>query len=289
MWKYTPWDSLLVLITCSELALKIGWGLYAESAPLWLNLMMVSLLVFLYFYNFIVVNHEFMHTSFFNSKRLNNFYLVLSSANLMYPMSIIKAGHNDHHIYNNDKLKNGTTQDLTSTWLMGKKGQQEHFLPYALLGFFRQNAPSELKKMIPELKTKSFGQFLYYEIGFALLVCSIICFINWQWFLFGILPTMYFGWVLTDTQNYFEHHRATDPENRYANSVSYYGKIYNFFWFNEGYHQEHHLEPTCHWTERPSLRQKNEELFKSNNAYEASVPAMYGFFDKGVSQRKTSN
>lgn len=285
VWKYTRWDMILVMITLGELTLKITWAFHAAEASLFTNLLVVALLVFLYFYNFIVVNHEFMHTPFFTSDRLNAIYLVISSANLMYPMSIIKEGHNLHHIHNNDRLKDNTTQDPTSTWLFGKNGQQEHFLPYILLGFFRQNTPAELKKILPELKGKSYGKYLYWEILAALAVCITIFSINSLWFLLGVLPTIYLGWVLTDNQNYFEHHRASNPESRHADSVSYYGKLYNLLWFNEGYHQEHHLKPNCHWKDRPALRAENESEFCKQNAYQAALPAMFGFMDKGHNQR----
>ncbi|MCB1614382.1 MAG: fatty acid desaturase [Pseudomonadales bacterium] len=285
LWKYTAWDAILVLITLTELGLKIGWAFYAAEAGLAANCLVVLLLILLYFYNFIVVNHEFMHTPFFNAEKLNAIYLVLSSANLMYPMSIIKEGHNFHHIHNNDPLRNGTTQDPTSTWLYGKDGKQEHFVRYALCGFFRQNTPSELKKILPGLRDKSYGKYLYWEIAAAALVCLTIISINWLWFVLGVLPTIYFGWVLTDNQNYFEHHRATNPESRYADSVSYYGKLYNLLWFNEGYHQEHHLKPNCHWKDRPALRTEAEKAFKAQGAYQASLPAMFGFLDKGKNQR----
>ena len=36
-------------------------------------------------------------------------------------------------------------------------------------------------------------------------------------------------------------------------SVSCYSRLYNFVWFNNGYHQEHHFRPQVHWTELPTL------------------------------------
>ena len=41
-----------------------------------------------------------------------------------------------------------------------------------------------------------------------------------------------------------------------TNSVSAYGKLYNFVWFNNGYHQEHHFRPGTHWMDLPKVRKE---------------------------------
>ena len=48
----------------------------------------------------------------------------------------------------------------------------------------------------------------------------------------------------------------THPGNYFANSVSSYNRLYNLFWFNNGYHQEHHWDPKTHWTMMDRLRQQ---------------------------------
>jgi fatty acid desaturase len=79
--------------------------------------------------------------------------------------------------------------------------------------------------------------------------------------------------------NYYEHHRATDPDNRLADSVSYYGRWYNLMMFNEGYHQEHHLKPHLHWTRRPQVHGEWGEKFTDAGAHEARKPPLLGFLD----------
>jgi fatty acid desaturase len=59
------------------------------------------------------------------------------------------------------------------------------------------------------------------------------------------LPGYVFGIVLCYLQGHYEHVRGT---------VSHYGRLYNFLFFNDGYHVEHHACPGMHWRELPRQR-----------------------------------
>jgi uncharacterized membrane protein len=52
------------------------------------------------------------------------------------------------------------------------------------------------------------------------------------------LPGIAIGLVLCQLQGFFEHAGGT---------TSHYGRIYNFLFFNDGYHVEHHARPGAHW------------------------------------------
>jgi hypothetical protein len=53
------------------------------------------------------------------------------------------------------------------------------------------------------------------------------------------LPGMAIGLTLCQLQGFFEHAGGT---------TSHYGRLYNFLFFNDGYHVEHHARPGAHWT-----------------------------------------
>jgi hypothetical protein len=61
------------------------------------------------------------------------------------------------------------------------------------------------------------------------------------------VPAWYLGQVSAYAENYLEHYGA-DPYNKLKDSASCYGKLHNLIWFNNGYHQEHHLRPAMHWS-----------------------------------------
>jgi hypothetical protein len=63
-------------------------------------------------------------------------------------------------------------------------------------------------------------------------------------FFLGVyVPGYLAGLGLCALQGHFEHARGT---------TSHYGWLYNWCFFNDGYHAEHHLRPGAHWSRLPS-------------------------------------
>lgn len=56
--------------------------------------------------------------------------------------------------------------------------------------------------------------------------------------LWAYLPGWAMGLALCYLQGHYEHARGT---------TSHYGRVYNLLFFNDGYHVEHHLNPTSTW------------------------------------------
>lgn len=191
-----------------------------------------------------------MHTPWFKSNLLNSLYSALNSINIGFPQIYYHHEHLQHHRYVNDRQdEQGLTQDPTSTFAFGENDDHEKLLPYCFLGLFR----ADLVHSYQDIQKKGGGIRLWTETGFILAGWAIMMLLSWQYFLLVYLPTFYFGWCLEHLENYYEHFGGV-PEDRYANSTSYYGRLYNWLFCNEGYHQEHHLRPNVHWRYRPQTR-----------------------------------
>jgi hypothetical protein len=67
-------------------------------------------------------------------------------------------------------------------------------------------------------------------------------------FLTAYLPGYGLGLLLCQLQGQMEHRQTRSP----TRGVSYYGRLYNWLWFNDGYHAEHHRFPSEHWTRLPA-------------------------------------
>jgi hypothetical protein len=81
------------------------------------------------------------------------------------------------------------------------------------------------------------------EIGVIGAVWAVALLIAPATFLGSYLPGYALGLVLCYLQGHFEH--------AHGRTISHYGRIYNLCFFNDGYHVEHHLRPSDHWTQLP--------------------------------------
>jgi fatty acid desaturase len=64
------------------------------------------------------------------------------------------------------------------------------------------------------------------------------------WFLITVyLPGWLLGLAICHIHGHYEHAHGT---------TSHYGRLYNFLFFNDGYHVEHHARPHVHWRDLPS-------------------------------------
>jgi fatty acid desaturase len=109
--------------------------------------------------------------------------------------------------------------------------------------------------------------------------------VNWRYFVFFYLPAYYLGWVLSYAQGYLEHYRC-EPGNPLANSVSSYHRLYNWLWFNNGYHQEHHWDPKVHWTRMPQLHEQIKAQMVANGTRMLQGPHLTAFFEDWLNERK---
>ena len=86
------------------------------------------------------------------------------------------------------------------------------------------------------------------EVGVIAAAWSLMLFKAPHAFLLVHLPGYALGLLLCQWQGTMEHERGDDG------GISHYGAFYNFAWFNDGYHAEHHRWPSEHWTRLPARR-----------------------------------
>jgi fatty acid desaturase len=274
-WRYSHWDAVLAIVPISQYVATIAWAFTFEHLPWQWNVVIFPLLALAFYFNPIVVVHNFLHCPFFAWNPLNRAFAAFNSANLGLPQVLYKHHHMIHHRYGNDPVKNGTTLDPTSTFRYGREGQQEDAVSYSGLSLFRDTAAYAYTESV---RSGDRAQ-LFLEMGFNLVGYALLIAIDWKWFLLAYMPLLYAGWFLAHMENYFEHHRARDPGDRFANSVSYYPAWYNRLMFNEGFHQEHHIEPGRHWSERPAVGERYRTRIVTAGAHEARFPPLLGFLD----------
>ena len=83
----------------------------------------------------------------------------------------------------------------------------------------------------------------------VLVLWAVLLVLAPMFFLAVYLPGWLLGLGLCHLQGRFEHARGT---------VSHYGRTYNWLFFNDGYHVEHHARAARHWTALPHSREARE-------------------------------
>ena len=245
-------DGLLAAMAGVQSAV-LAYGAWSCGRVPWsLTLGLAAISIFLMCTNFQCTAHNFIHNPFFRSRRLNAVFSLINSPLLGGSQTLYRLHHLHHHKYNNDlpDPRTGTTNDFTSTWRYGRPpAHEENIVSYALLGYFR----SDFRLLLREARRRGVLNNVAWELAALGALLVLLATINFRGLVCFYFPVWFLGNAAAMAENYLEHHGAT-PGNRRTDSVSCYNALYNFVWFNNGYHQEHHYRPQLHWTRVPEVR-----------------------------------
>ncbi|MBB4923465.1 fatty acid desaturase [Kitasatospora kifunensis] len=249
-------------------------------------------------YSVIIVSHLYSHRPWFVSDKLNAVMSLICSANIAQSVQAYRLAHvRNHHRFNNDrKGPDGTTRDITSTFRFSKDDGHAplgRYLAFSLWGSISEFAITvatlpkacrvgKSEPLLLELASPKQGKTELRQIQAdrlaVLALIALYAVLSWQWVLWCYLPAAAVAFTLVNVQNYYRHYGA-QPKSRYANSISHYGRVYNWLTFNDGYHQEHHLRPSSHWSQLPRVNEEYSESFREDGHVVSPVPAVVGFLD----------
>lgn len=297
IWKTTPLDGAMLAFSVAQFVTTLAVAANWESLSLAGRAGGFALLVLMMVYNIVVVSHLFTHVPWFNSELLNGLASVLNSVNIGQSVQAYNLTHvRNHHRYNNDRQgPDGTTKDLSSTFREGVGGEHAGLFRYAFLGaastllgsvrallsvyrLWRVGRHEQvllgLASKSPARRAKDLRQVRLDRMAQFFALCLFL-WVSWEWTLVCYLPAFYMALALVNVHNYYEHYGAV-PEDSYADSISYYGRLYNLLTFNDGYHQEHHLRPQTHWTGMPTVRREHGDKLDQAERIVSPVPAILG-------------
>jgi fatty acid desaturase len=281
--RHSPLDAIPALCGAAVVALLFGSFLCFDRLSGWVLVPAFLAVAGSSCWNRQCVAHPFIHHPFFNHPWLNRAYSVLQTLAAGVPHVLYHHYHLNHHSGDSDaRGPDGTTRDWSSIYRHGQGGHPEPFWRYCLLGFFRVEVRAVLRTCFRHGRAHAWQCAAETAVlgGFWLLLLLA----NWRYLVFFYLPAYSLGWVLSRAQGYLEHHGAR-PGNPFANSVSSYNRIYNFFCFNAGYHQEHHWDPGVHWTRLPELHDQLRFQLQVNRTRTLRGPHLTAFLEDWLTAR----
>ncbi len=283
VFAYTRWDAVPMLAGLFHLAYFVAMFFLFPRTPLW----MMSAMGFAYS---LMVNaninglaHNFIHNPFFRSPLLNRLFSLLNSVASCFSQTFYDAVHMQHHKGNSDRPNDtGDTIDWLSIYRHGHDGEAENPWSYVFLSFFR-DSPAAIRR---ELRKRGGHDLLWgnLELATTATVLLIMLFFNWRYVVFFFLPFFYLGHCFSYLNGYFRHYGA-NPDKPIAWGVSSYGKLYNWIFFYNGYHAEHHFRPKVHWTRMEAFQKQIAALQKQEGVRVIEHAHMLGFLDPNLPKR----
>ncbi len=232
------------------------------------------------------IAHNLIHNPYFTWKPLNWAFSWLLSVTVGFSQQFYEVFHNKHHQGNADRPdEHGDTVDLISIYRHGHDGEPENPWTYTFLSFFRDD-PMPIFKELKRRKPFT-AYFAVFEIASWAALCLLAFLINWKFMAF-YLPFYYFGHCLSYLNGYFLHYGG-NPDEPIAWGVSSYNKFYNWLWFNNGYHAEHHYKPKVHWTKMHDLHERIRAQQRAAGVRVIQPPHALGFLDPDLPKRNSTS
>jgi fatty acid desaturase len=286
LFAHTRWDAIPVLASLFHLAYFFALFFLFPHTPLWIMLILGFVYALMINANINGIGHNFIHNPFFRSELLNRLFGIVQSVACCFSQTYYNAVHMQHHKGNSDRQdEHGETIDWLSIYRHGHDGEAENPWSYVFLSFFRDN-PAAIRK---ELSKRGNRDLLWGNIELTAFATTIVVmlFFNWHYVVFYLLPFFYLGHCFSYLNGYYRHYGA-NPDKPVAWGVSSYGKIYNWIFFYNGYHAEHHFRPKVHWTKMENFHAQIAELQKQEGVRVINHAHMLGFLDPNLPPRKQS-
>ncbi|HVF90601.1 MAG TPA: fatty acid desaturase [Blastocatellia bacterium] len=197
-----------------------------------------------------LVEHNHAHLPIFRQAMLNEILGWLCFISNGVPLECYELHHvQNHHRYTqqfNDNARDwSSTFGFTGTHYPDKPiGRTYYCASYALLAWLHCWIEVLRRPGSPVFRRFMRSYFLCIGISAALLIID-----PWNYFLFFAIP-----WAMVYIgigSNNYDHHqncKLTTPYNSANVDLRF---PYRLFGFNIGYHVEHHMKPTLHWSLLP--------------------------------------
>ena len=276
LFAFTRWDAIPVAAALLHGAYFFGMFLLFPHTPLWIMLILGFLYSISISWNINGISHNFIHNPYFRSPLLNRLFTLLESVVIGFSQTFYDCVHMQHHKGNADRPnEKGETIDWLSIYKHGHDGEAEHPLSYMFLSFFRDDPKVVFQSLMRKDKREAYWGLV--EIALFLGTFVTLGILNWHYIIF-LVAFWYFGHCLSYLNGYYRHYGG-NPDEPIAWGVSSYDKLYNWIWFFNGYHAEHHFRPKVHWTRMEAFRDQIREQQRAAGVRVIKPPHALGFLD----------
>jgi fatty acid desaturase len=279
LFKYSEYDAIPVLAALGQFAYLLFLFIAFPRLSRWALIPLGLIWSVSISWNINGISHNFLHNPYFRSGVLNRLFSVLESVTIGFSQVFYEQVHKDHHKGNADLPDaRGRTRDPLSIYKFGHDGRPENPWTYVFCSYFRDDAKAIYRSI--RRKSVALAGWGIFEIALFLSLYVAAGVANWRFICF-FLPFYYFGHCLSYLNGYYLHFGG-NPNVPLAWGVSSYHKLYNWLWFNNGYHAEHHYRPRVHWTDMKTVHAQLAEEQARAGTRVIIPPHALGFLDPGL-------
>jgi fatty acid desaturase len=279
LFKYSEYDAIPVLAALAQFAYLLALFVAFPRLSWWALIPLGLIWSVSISWNINGISHNFLHNPYFKIGVLNRCFSILESVTIGFSQVFYEQVHKDHHKGNADLPDaQGRTRDPLSIYKFGRDGLPENPWTYVFYSYFRDDAKAIYRSI--RRKSLALAGWGIFEIALFLSLYVAAGVANWRFICF-FLPFYYFGHCLSYLNGYYLHFGGK-PDVPLAWGVSSYHKLYNWLWFNNGYHAEHHYRPRVHWTDMKSLHAQLAVEQERAGTRVIIPPHALGFLDPGL-------
>ncbi|TXL69157.1 fatty acid desaturase [Vineibacter terrae] len=247
---HSPWDTVPVLAALAHLAGVVALVMAFPVMPWWAFIALALAYAVSISWNINGIAHNQIHNPYFRSDALNRAFNMLLSLTLGFTQTEYHYVHLRHHAGNSDRPgPDGETIDPLSIYRCGDHGEPENVWAYTFLSYFRDAPTKDFSSMTGRRRLDALWSRA--EMAAVVLFYGLLAVHDWRAVL-CLAPFYYLGHSLSSLNGWYEHFGG-NPDVPIAWGVSTYNRFYNWLWFNNGYHAEHHYRPKQHWTRMKEL------------------------------------
>ena len=279
IFTYTRMDAIPALAGVAHFCFVLFLFFAFRHLPLWVMIPLGLIYSISISWNINGVSHNFLHNPFFRSPLLNRLFSILESLTCGFSQVLYEDIHRRHHMGNADLPDPaGKTIDPLSIYKHGEEGHPENPWSYVFLSFFRDDPREAFDSIARRNRAEAWWGVAEVVMFLSFFVAMGVA--NWH-FIVYFLPFWYLGHCLSYLNGYYLHYGA-NPDVPIAWGVSSYHKLYNWTWFYNGYHAEHHYRPRQHWTQMELLREQILDKQREAGVRVIKPPHALGFLDRDL-------
>jgi fatty acid desaturase len=194
-----------------------------------------------------IITHNTIHVPIFHNARLNALFQVVLSVTYGHPVSTFVPGHNlSHHQHLQTPRDMMRTAKLRYRW---------NLLNQLFFGWvvgppiFKANL--DYARAMRTRRPAWFRQLLWETGVYVAVLLAVLLFSPLKFLFLLVIPHQFAAWGIMGVN--FLQHDGCDADHPYNHSRNFISPLENWFFFNNGYHGLHHIQPGLHWSLLPKV------------------------------------